>query len=144
MGRTRPVVLKVWRGWRRAMTDQQEKTQEQEDGQSRRQTTEQYLEKHGHEQGSQTAMSGAHPRQLDYSTRISDIRQATTTKYNQVFLLTNDAGDILPQNHGFGMYFRDTCFLDQMELRLQGEFGVPLLSDASTGDQAVFELTNPS
>ncbi len=92
----------------------------------------------------QTAKSGAHHRQLDYSTHISDIRHATTVKYNQVFLLANGSGDILPQDHGFGMYFRDMRYLDQMELLLQGEHGVPLLSDASAGHDAVFELTNPS
>ncbi len=107
-------------------------------------TNKQQLDKNSREQGGQTAKSGAHPRQLDYSTHISDIREATTTKYNQVFLLTNSAGDILPQDHGYGMYFRDTCYLDQMELRLQGELGVPLLADASAGSQAVYELTNPS
>ena len=107
-------------------------------------TNKQQLDKNSREQGSQTAKSGAHPRQLDYSTHISDIREATTIKYNQVFLLTNSAGDILPRDHGYGMYFRDTCYLDQMELRLQGELGVPLLADASAGSQAVYELTNPS
>lgn len=109
-----------------------------------RRTNKQQLSKNSHEQGGQTAKSGAHPRQLDYSTHISDIREATTIKHNQVFLLTNSAGDILPRDHGYGMYFRDTCYLDQMELRLQGELGVPLLADASAGAQAVYELTNPS
>lgn len=117
---------------------------DQQDDDDRQQTHKEQLSRHGREQGSQTAKSSAHPRQLDYSTHISDIRQATTTKYNQVFLLANSTGDILPQDHGFGMYFRDTCYLDQMELRLQGELGVPLLSDASAGFQSVYELTNPS
>lgn len=120
---------------------QQEQQQEQE---GRQDVSKRQLSQQGQEQGSQATKSGAHPRRLDYATRISDIRRATTTKYNQVFLLTNDAGDILPQDHGYGMYFRDMCYLDRMELRLQGELGVPLLADASAGYQAVFELTNPS
>ena len=92
---------------------------------------------------SQSPKSSNQPRRLDYSTHISDIHGATTIKYNQVFMLTNTTGDILPANHGYGMYFRDMCYLDRMELRLQGQLGVPLLSDASSGAQAVFELTNP-
>jgi glycogen debranching enzyme len=114
------------------------------DRQQTQQTHKQRLNQQGKEQGGQTGKSGAHPRQLDYSTHISDIRQATTTKYNQVFLLTNGAGDILPKDHGYGMFFRDMCFLDQMEMRMQGKLGIPLLSDASQGYQAVYELTNPS
>lgn len=116
----------------------------QQEPQARQEAHQQQVSQKAHEQGGQTARSGAHPRQLDYSTHISDIRQATTIKYNQVFLLTNSAGDILPKDHGYGMFFRDMCYLDQMELRLQGKLGVPLLSDASQGYQAVYELTNPS
>lgn len=110
----------------------------------RKQAHKEQLNKHRQEQGSQTAKSSTHPRQLDYSTQISDIRHATTIKFNQVFLLTDGAGDILPRDHGFGLYFRDMCFLDQMEMRLQGELAVPLLSDASAGSRAVYELTNPN
>jgi glycogen debranching enzyme len=96
-----------------------------------------------HQQSQQSQQSGNHPRQLDYSTHISDIRQATTIKYNQVFLLTDNAGDMPLQDHGYGMYFRDMCYLNQMELRLQGQRGIPLLADASQSSEAVFELTNP-
>ena len=136
------------------MVDQKDRSQTQDKSQdesqnethsaSRQQTHKEQLNQQGHEQGGHTAKSGAHPRQLDYSTHISDIRQATTIKYNQVFLLTNGTGDILPKEHGYGMFFRDMCYLDQMELRLQGELGVALLSDASQGYQAVYESTNPS
>ena len=64
------------------------------DRQQTQQTHKQQLNQQGKEQGGQTAKSGAHPRQLDYSTHISDIRQATTTKYNQVFLLTNNPSKV--------------------------------------------------
>ncbi len=80
---------------------------------------------------------------MDYSTHISDIQRATTVKYNQVFLLTNSAGDVLPQDAGYGMYFRDMRYLDQFELRLQDQLGVPLLADASAGKEAAYEVTNP-
>ncbi|HKW20987.1 MAG TPA: glycogen debranching N-terminal domain-containing protein [Ktedonobacterales bacterium] len=113
------------------------------DQQKRQEASREQLSKHRREQGSQTAKSSAHSRQLDYSTHISDIRDAITIKYNQVFLLANNVGDIRPKDHGYGMYFRDMCYLDQMELRLQGQPGVPLLADASAGNQAVYELTNP-
>jgi glycogen debranching enzyme len=95
------------------------------------------------EQGSQTEQSGTHPGGFDYSTHIADIHQATTIKQNQVFLLTNDAGDVLPRDYGYGLYFRDMCYLNQLELRLQGELGVALLADASAGSCGCFELTNP-
>lgn len=122
----------------------QQQTEQQTDHHLRRQAHKEQISKHRNEQGSETQKSATHPRQIDYSTHISDIREATTIKYNQVFLLTNGAGDILSKDHGYGMYFRDMCYLDQMELRLQGQLGVPLLSDASAGYQAVYELTNPS
>lgn len=97
---------------------------------------------HSHD-GDQSRKRGEHRKEPDYSTHISDIRNAMTIKHNQVFALTNSAGDILPEDHGFGMYFRDMRYLDQLELRLQGEHGVPLLADASAGHESVFELTNP-
>jgi len=81
-------------------------------------------------------------RRADYSTRVSDISAATTIKHNQVFLLTDDTGDIRPQDHGYGLYFRDMRHLDQLELRLHGQPLISLLADASAGSEAVFELTN--
>ncbi len=81
-------------------------------------------------------------RQADYSTRISDISAATTIKHNQLFLLSDNTGDILPQSHGSGLYFRDMRYLDQLELRLHGQPLTSLLADASTGSEADFELTN--
>ena len=96
-----------------------------------------------HPTGEQSEKSAGHPRRMDYSTHISDIQRATTVKYNQVFLLTNSSGDVLPQDAGYGMYFRDMRYLDQLELRIQGELGVPLLADASAGNVATYEATNP-
>ncbi len=85
------------------------------------------------------AKSGQH----DYSTHISDDRAATTLKYNQVFLLTDSAGDITPQDRGNGLYFRDMRYLDRMEILVQGRHCLSLVSDVPNKSEAVFELTNP-
>lgn len=74
---------------------------------------------------------------------ISDIHGAVTTKYNQVFMLTDERGDILPDSHGFGLYFRDMRYLDHLELRLGNQHTISLLADAGKGSECVFELTNP-
>ncbi len=77
------------------------------------------------------------------AARVNDLQNAITTKHNQVFLLTTSNGDILPNNHGYGVYFRDTCYLDQLELCICGHPTTSLLADAAKGAESVFELTNP-
>ncbi len=77
------------------------------------------------------------------STMIADIRDALTTKQNQIFLLTAPGGDIARGEYGHGIYFRDTCFLDQLELRLNDQVPIVLLSNAARGNESIFELTNP-
>jgi glycogen debranching enzyme len=77
------------------------------------------------------------------STMISDIRRALTTKHNQIFMLTAPGGDIVQGEFGHGIYFRDTCFLDQLEMRLNDQMPIVLLSNAARGDESIFELTNP-
>lgn len=77
------------------------------------------------------------------ASSISDIHGAVTTKYNQVFMLTDQRGDILPDSHGFGLYFRDMRYLNQVELRLGQQHAISLLADAGKGSESVFELTNP-
>ena len=54
------------------------------------------------------------------ASSISDIHGAVTTKYNQVFMLTDQRGDILPDNHGFGLYFRDMRYLNHLAARAHG------------------------
>jgi glycogen debranching enzyme len=76
------------------------------------------------------------------STMVSDIRNALTTKHNQIFMLTAENGDIAPGENGQGIYFRDTCFLNQLEIRWHGQSPIALLSNAERGDEGVFELTN--
>ncbi|MEO7001563.1 MAG: glycogen debranching N-terminal domain-containing protein [Ktedonobacterales bacterium] len=77
------------------------------------------------------------------STFASDISQAVTTKRNQLFMLTTATGDIVPGNAGLGLYFRDTRFLDHLEMRLNDQPLTSLMADAAQGASAVFELTNP-
>jgi hypothetical protein len=76
------------------------------------------------------------------SSLVSDIRTAVTTKYNEIFMLVSQSGDILANNSGLGLYYRDTCYLDRLELRVAGEHGIPLLADASAGRECHFEMTN--
>jgi glycogen debranching enzyme len=77
------------------------------------------------------------------ATTVGDIRSATTTKYNQVFMLTDNGGNFTPERAGYGLYFRDTQYLDHWELQISGQHLIPLLSDSSRGTEARMELTNP-
>lgn len=84
-----------------------------------------------------------HAKFAGQGTHIADIRHAVTTKRNKIFLLTDQTGDIAANENGLGLYFRDTCFLDQAEVRLQDKVPLSLMDDSSKGDTSVFELTNP-
>ncbi|MGH2485383.1 MAG: amylo-alpha-1,6-glucosidase, partial [Ktedonobacterales bacterium] len=104
---------------------------------------------HGNDDGkSENVKSNDHePKQSrrkdQLATSIGDIREAVATKYNQVFMLTDDSGNFSPENAGFGLYFRDTQYLDHWELTICGQHPVSLLSDSSRGTEARMELTNP-
>lgn len=104
-----------------------------QDGRNRRDTHE-----NGHAHDAQ-----AQPLNVSEAASARDIRNAITTKYNQVFLLTNQVGDVEPENHGYGLYFRDTQYLDTWQMRICAQRAIPLLSDASHGDESRLELTNP-
>ena len=78
------------------------------------------------------------------ATTIGDINSAVRTKHNQVFMLTDGGGNFTPQNAGYGLYFRDTQYLDHWELQICGKHAIPLLSDSSRGQEARIELTNPA
>ncbi len=84
------------------------------------------------------------PLDIFASPSIRDTRPTVATKHNDVFMLTSPSGDILPEAHGCGLYFRDTQYLDRWEVRLCGEELVPLLSDASRGFECQLELSNPT
>lgn len=72
----------------------------------------------------------------------SNLRHALTLKRDQVFLLTTQTGDIHQHDPGYGVFFHDMCYLDQLELLIGGQPLVPLLADAGADDAAVYELTN--
>lgn len=52
----------------------------------------------------------AQPLNVSEAASARDIRIAVTTKYNQVFLLTNQTGEVDPEEHGYRPYFRDTRY----------------------------------
>lgn len=81
--------------------------------------------------------------QPTFVTLLSDIREAVTIKHNAVFALTDPTGDIAKGPNAQGIYFRDMCFLDQLEMHINDHKMVGLLSDAGQGTTSVFELTNP-
>ncbi|BDG48299.1 amylo-alpha-1,6-glucosidase [Parageobacillus sp. KH3-4] len=65
-------------------------------------------------------------------------------KENDVFFLTDEKGNI-PKSHpyGLGLYTKDTRFLSEFSLRINGEEPVLLSSDASENYMATILLTNP-
>jgi glycogen debranching enzyme len=72
------------------------------------------------------------------------IANAVVAKDGNVFFLTEQDGDVPMQGqHGFGLYYHDCRYLDGYELRLAGKPSNVLVSDASEGFRAVFELANP-
>ncbi len=75
--------------------------------------------------------------------KVTDLSGTMTAKYNQIFLLTNERGDIEDDTSGTGLYFRDARFLEVCSLRLDEQRASPLLADDSGGMSCVFELTNP-
>lgn len=76
------------------------------------------------------------------SSLLGDISGVVTIKYDKVFALTSDTGDISPTGKGHGIYFRDTCYLDRMELLVGDKPATSLLSDTGQGFESKFELTN--
>ncbi len=72
------------------------------------------------------------------------IADAVVIKNENFFLVTDPNGNVpLGGNHGFGFYYDDTRFLSGYEITLGEEHFHPLVSNASKGFEAVFELTNP-
>jgi glycogen debranching enzyme len=65
-------------------------------------------------------------------------------KENDVFFLTDEKGNI-PKSHpyGLGLYTKDTRFLSEFSLRINGEEPVLLSSDAAENYMATILLTNP-
>ncbi len=77
-------------------------------------------------------------------TTTASIADAIVIKDENVFFLTTPTGQVpLSENHGFGLYYHDCRYLNGYVLRLARSEPTPLISDASQGFRALFELTNP-
>jgi len=68
--------------------------------------------------------------------------QPVVAKQGSLFLLCTPDGDIQADSDQ-GLYFHDMRYLSAATLRLNGRPLVALLADASQGQRALFELTNP-
>ncbi len=71
-----------------------------------------------------------------------DIRHPLLLKANDLVLLTREDGEIVQAVPGFGLFYRDTCYLAAYALRLHGTAPLLLMSSDSEGMAAQMALTN--
>jgi len=71
-----------------------------------------------------------------------DIRNPLLLKANDLALLTQQGGDIPQPIPGFGLFYRDTCYLAAYALRLHGTEPLLLMASDSEGMAAQINLTN--
>ena len=71
-----------------------------------------------------------------------DIRHPLMLKSGDLALLTREDGEIVEAVPGFGLFFRDTCYLASYALRLHGTELLSLMSSAREGIAAQLALTN--
>ena len=71
-----------------------------------------------------------------------DIRHPLLLKANDLALLTRQDGDIPEPIPGFGLFYRDTCYLASYALRLHGTVPLLLMASDSEGMAAQINLTN--
>jgi glycogen debranching enzyme len=72
------------------------------------------------------------------------IADAVVIKNENLFFLSLPNGHVpMEGNHGFGLYYNDCRYLKGYEIKLANAEMNLLVSDASKGFAAVFELTNP-
>ena len=75
----------------------------------------------------------------------TSIADAVIIKNENLFFLSLPNGNVpLNGKHGFGLYFRDCRYLNGYEIKLADTELNLLVSNASKGYEAVFELTNPA
>ena len=88
--------------------------------------------------------SRAGSKALDVSNEMAarDVREAVRIKHNQLFALFNSRGEVPGDERGFGLFFRDMCFLSRSELRIAGSPVIALAAESASGNVARFELTN--
>jgi glycogen debranching enzyme len=63
-------------------------------------------------------------------------------KANELCLVTDQSGTVRAPAPGMGLFYRDCCYLDRYELRLQGRPPLLLAASAALGFAATVELTN--
>jgi glycogen debranching enzyme len=71
-----------------------------------------------------------------------DIRHPLLLKANDLVLLTREDGEIVQEIPGFGLFYRDTCYLASYALRLHGTSPLLLMSSDGEGMAAQMNLTN--
>ena len=71
-----------------------------------------------------------------------DIRHPLLLKANELALLVREDGDIPREFPGFGLFYRDTCYLAAYALRLNGAKPLLLMSSDQQGVAAQSVLTN--
>ena len=71
-----------------------------------------------------------------------DIRHPLMLKANDLVLLTREDGEIVQAVPGFGLFYRDTCYLSSYALRLHGTAPLLLMSSDGEGMAAQMNLTN--
>lgn len=72
------------------------------------------------------------------------IADAVVIKNENIFFLTQPDGSVpLDGQHGFGLYYHDCRYLNGYEFKIANSDPNVLVSDASQGFAAIFELTNP-
>ena len=71
-----------------------------------------------------------------------DIRHPLMLKANDLVLLTREDGEIVEEIPGFGLFYRDTCYLSSYALRLHGTTPLLLMSSDGEGMAAQMNLTN--
>ena len=65
-----------------------------------------------------------------------------TLKDDRVFMVCDEAGDVINNAEGYGLYLNDMRFLSSWELRLNGEKPVSLSHNVEYNYAAVFQLSN--
>lgn len=71
-----------------------------------------------------------------------DIRHPLLLKANDLVLLTGDDGNIAAEFPGFGLFFRDICYVGAYQLRLHGTKPLVLMASDTEGMAAQIEATN--
>ncbi len=71
-----------------------------------------------------------------------DIRHPLMLKANDLAVLTREDGAMVGDVPGFGLFYRDTCYLSNYMLRLHGTEPLPLMSFDGEGIAAQIGLTN--